>query len=144
MVTNRNWVNASPSSPTRGLDIVRVTIALILTVHGVHGLLNPKSTTGFGEYLGSIGFPFGVVLAFFIMIVQIACSVALIFRRVVVIACIGHIVILGTGIGLIHAAAGWFVVGPGSGGIEYSITLIACLFAILWAYWPRQQPTLAK
>ena len=138
MVTNRNWVNASPSSPTRGLDIVRVTIALILTVHGVHGLLNPKSTTGFGEYLGSIGFPFGVALAWLVMIIQIACSAALIFRRLIVPACIGHIVILCVGIGLFHAAAGWFVVGPGQGGVEYSLTLIACLFAVLLAYWPRK------
>lgn len=137
---NRNWFNAPPRNSIQALGIVRITVALILTVHGTHGLLNPKATTGFGEYLGSIGFPFGVALAFSIMISQIACSVALIFRRFVVPACICHIIILIAGIALVHS--GWFVVGPGQNGVEYSITLIACLFAVLWAYWPRQKSVL--
>jgi putative oxidoreductase len=136
---NRNWFSAPASNSAGGLDIVRISVALILIVHGTHGLLNPKATTGFGEYLGSIGFPFGVGLAWSIMVIQIACSIALIFRRLVVPACIGHITILGMGVALIHAPSGWFVVGPGKNGMEYSITLIACLFGVLWAYWPRQQ-----
>jgi putative oxidoreductase len=136
---NRNWFNAPPGNSAGGLDIVRISVALILMVHGVHGLLNPKAITGFGEYLGSIGFPLGVALAYSIMVFQIAFSAALIFRRLVVPACIGHIIILSIGIYLIHAPQGWFVVGPGTGGMEYSVILIACLFAVLWAYWPRQQ-----
>jgi putative oxidoreductase len=141
---NTNWFNAPPYNSTQGLDIVRITVALILAVHGVHGLLNPTATTGFGEYLGSIGFPFGVAVAFSIMILQIVCSIALIFRRFVVPACIGQIIILITGIALIHASSGWFVVGPGKNGVEYSITLIACLFAVLWAHWPRQKSSLGR
>jgi putative oxidoreductase len=136
---SRNWFNAPPVNSVRGMDIVRIMAALLIAVHSFHGLLNPENITGFGEYLGSIGFPFGVALAWSIMFIQIACSVALIFRRLVVPACIGHIVILSTGIGLIHASHGWFVVGDGRNGMEYSITLIICLFAVLWAHWPLQQ-----
>jgi putative oxidoreductase len=134
----KKWLNAPASNSMGGLDIVRITVALILSVHGLHGLLSPAATNGFGEYLGSIGFPFGVALAWSVMIIQVACSAALLLRRLVVPACMGHIVILGFGIGLIHASQGWFVVGPGKNGMEYSITLIACLFAVLWAYWPRE------
>jgi len=63
----------------------------------------------------------------------------LIFRRLVVPACIIHMVILCTGIILIHAPEGWFVVGPGRGGVEYSVILVVCLFAVLWAHWPQAQ-----
>jgi uncharacterized membrane protein YphA (DoxX/SURF4 family) len=79
----------------------------------------------------------GVVVAWAIMIVQVSCSLALIFQRLIVPARIGHIVILGVGIGLVHASEGWFVVGPGRNGIEYIVLLIMCVFSVLWAYWPR-------
>jgi len=48
-------------------------------------------------------------------------------------------VILGAGIWISHARHGWFVVGPGENGMEYSVTLIACLSAVLWTYWPRER-----
>ncbi len=133
----RNWFNAPQSGSVRGIDIVRIAVAIILSVHGFHGVAHPNDVVGFGGYLSSIGLPFGVALAWLIMIIQILCSVALIVGRLGVPACIGHMVVLGAGIGLIHASNGWFVVGPGHDGVEYSITLVACLFAVLWAYWPR-------
>jgi putative oxidoreductase len=34
---------------------------------------------------------------------------------------------------------GWFVVGGGRNGMEYSVVLIACLFAMHWSYWPPKQ-----
>jgi len=135
---NKNWFNPSLNNAARGLGVVRIAVALMLAVHGIHGACNPAAVNGFGGYLGSIGFPLGVALAWSIMIMQIVCSAALIFRRLVVPACIVHIVILVVGIGLIHAHAGWFVVGPGANGMEYSVILIACLSAVLWAYWPKK------
>lgn len=131
-----NWFNPPLSRAGDGISIVRVVVAVILLIHGAHGF-TPGTITGFGGYLGSIGFPFGVALAWVIILVQITSSLALIIHRLVVPACIAHIIILGVGIGLIHASKGWFVVGPGKNGMEYSITLISCLFAVLWAYWPH-------
>ena len=135
----RNWFDAPPGNPVRGVDIIRVAVALMLSVHAIHGLLFPAKLTGFGNYLGSVGFPFGVALAWTIMFVQLGSSVALVLNRLVVPACIAHIMVLLTGIILIHAEDGWFVVGPGQDGVEYSVTLIACLMAVLWAYWPKKQ-----
>ena len=125
--------------PVAGLKIVRITIGLILGVHAVHGLVNPAATNGFGGYLGSIGFPFGVALAWLIQIGQFCSCIGLILGRFVVPSCICHLVILTVGIGLVHFSSGWFVVGAGRNGMEYSITLIACIAAILWAYWPLKR-----
>jgi len=38
------------------------------------------------------------------------------------------------GIALVHAPAGWFVVGLGRNGMEYSILLIICLAAVIVAH----------
>ncbi len=136
----RNWFDAPPGNPVRGVDIIRIAVALILSVHAIHGLLYPANLTDFGQYLGSIGFPFGVALAWALMFVQLGSSIALVLSKFVVPACIAHIIVLLIGIILIHAENGWFVVGAGRNGVEYSVTLIVCLFAVLWAYWPKEQP----
>ncbi len=122
--------------PEAGLKIVRIAIGLIIGVHAVHGLVNPAATNGFGGYLSSLGFPFGVALAWLIQIGQLCSCIGLIVRRLVILSCIFHLVILIVGIGLVHFSSGWFVVGAGRNGMEYSITLLACITAILWAYWP--------
>src|SRR2546427_666662 len=109
----KKWFYALPGDATRSLDIVRVMTALNLMAHGVHGLFDPEGVRGFGSFLSSIGFPFGVGWVWAIIVIQIACSVALILRRLVIPACIGHLVILIAGICLDHARHGWFVVGPG-------------------------------
>jgi len=57
----------------------------------------------------------------------------LFFRLLVQVFCIGEIIILLTGIILVHWQNGWFVVGATLGGIEYSVVLITVLIAILIA-----------
>ena len=48
-----------------------------------------------------------------------------------------HIAILTAGIAMVHAREGWFVVGGGRNGVEYSVLLIACLAALTWDAWAR-------
>jgi polyisoprenoid-binding protein YceI/uncharacterized membrane protein YphA (DoxX/SURF4 family) len=134
----KNWFKTPSSQPGRGLDIVRVATALLLLVHSAFRLID-GDTNGFGEYLGSI-FPLGVPLAWLITVGTLACSIALLIPRLVVPACIGHAIVLITGIVMIHAKAGWFVVGGGRNGAEYSVLLLSCLFAVAWSYWPRSIP----
>jgi len=136
---NRNWFNAPPGNSVRGVDIIRVAVACIVSVHSIHGLMNPADLTDFGHALSSRGFPFGVVLAWTIMFVQLGSSIALVANRLVVPACIAHLIVLLFGVAIVHAKSGWFVVGPGENGVEYSVTLVVCLFAVLWAYWPKKQ-----
>ncbi len=139
MMGSTNDLFKSPlKRPETGIKIVRIAIGLIISVHALHGLLIPANTNGFGGYLGSLGFPFGVGLAWFIVILQFSSCLGLIFCRLVVLSSICNLAILMVGIVLIHFQSGWFVVGEGRNGMEYSITLMVCLFAILWAYWPSR------
>jgi len=50
----------------------------------------------------------------------------------------GHIVILALGAALVHYPWGWFVVGAGRNGMEYSVMLLIGLAAVAWAYAPRR------
>jgi putative oxidoreductase len=132
------WIDPSLDNPSLGIHIIRITLAIVLGIHGMHGLLNPQALSGFGQYLGSVGFPAGVALAWMICIVQVGSGILLILSRLVPIACILDIVILATGVILIHMHEGWFVVGPGKDGVEYILTLITGLVAVLLAYWPKK------
>jgi putative oxidoreductase len=131
----KNWFNSPSSQPGQGLAIVRIATALLLMVHSAFRLID-GDTNGFGQYLGTI-FPLGVALAWLITLGTLVCSIALLIPRFVVIACIGHAIVLLTGIVMIHAQAGWFVVGGGRNGMEYSMLLLVCLFGVAWSYWPR-------
>jgi putative oxidoreductase len=128
----------------RGLEIVQIAAALILLIHPIGGLRDPAGLNDLGLYFGSIGFPFGVPLVWGAMLLQIASSVAIVAQRFVVPACLGHMLVLSTGVWLFHVP-NWFVVGPanvigpGKEGMEYSVLLMSCFFSILLAYWPPRQ-----
>ncbi|HKJ16853.1 MAG TPA: hypothetical protein VJ984_05875 [Xanthomonadales bacterium] len=48
-----------------------------------------------------------------------------------------YAVIYAVGIVLVHAPEGWFVVGLGRNGMEYSVLLIVCLLSNAWLHSPR-------
>lgn len=58
-------------------------------------------------------------------------GVALILGLFVSLLSILFIVHMTTGILLVHLAQGWYVVGPGQGGMEFNVLLIASLLALL-------------
>src|SRR5437868_1146298 len=97
----QQWLIAPSSRPDRSLDIVRIVVALVLSVHSIYRII-AGDVAGFGGYLSSIGFPLGTGLAWFITISTLASSVGLIIRRLIVPACICHIIILIMGIALDH------------------------------------------
>jgi len=132
------WFAASSSRPQTGLSIVRIIVAILLAVHSITRMAK-GDVTGFGEYLGSVGFPLGVALAWFITVSTLLSSIALVLNRLVIPASACHIIVLAFGIALDHVHDGWFVVGGGSNGMEYSVCLISCLVAVAWSYWPRKQ-----
>jgi uncharacterized membrane protein YphA (DoxX/SURF4 family) len=131
----------------QALEFVRIASASILIVHPIGGLRDPAGLNDLGLYFSSIGFPFGVQLVWGSMFLQIASSLALIARCLVVPACLGHMLVLFTGVWLFHRPY-WFVVGPhdvvgpGHEGIEYSTLLITCFISTLIAYWPKTKPVL--
>ncbi|MFZ6871050.1 DoxX family protein [Undibacterium sp. Di27W] len=134
----QQWYKVDPANLHRGIDIVRIGVALIILMHPLHGYSHLENIPRFGEFLTSLGYPFGTALAWLVLLVQTASSLALLANRFVVPACIGHIIVICFGQIHVHAQYGWYVVGPGSGGMEWGFILMTCLLGVMWAYWPQK------
>jgi putative oxidoreductase len=108
---------------------LRAFTGIIFITHGAARLYY-GTVDDFGEFLNLQGFLIGLPLAWTITIGEIvsgSCLVAGIKTRICVIF---HGVIIITGIFLIHLPQGWFTVGQNSGGVEYSLLLLAVLIFI--------------
>jgi putative oxidoreductase len=126
---------APERSAAQALEIVRIVVAILIFIHGT-ARLAAGGVAPFGAWLDSIGFPAGLVLASAVTGYELIAPVLILARRYVTLACLGHIFILALGMILVHLPAGWFVVGLGRNGMEYSVVLIAALAAVAWAYRP--------
>lgn len=113
------------------LFLIRLAIATIFLSHSLHGVIN-HTVNDFGEqYLNKVGFaPFGVYVAWALMGFEILGSILILFGKLLKFVVPGFILILLTGIVLVHYKEGWFVVGPGRNGMEFSFVLILSLIAI--------------
>jgi putative oxidoreductase len=112
-----------------GATILRVAIAGTMVIHGVTRV-TVGGVGGFGDWLGTRGLPFGVALAWILTAVEIAGGLALASGRWVRALCAWFAAQLIAGILLVHAPEGWFVVGAGRNGMEYSVILIVGLAVI--------------
>ena len=129
---------APPERAGRFLELLRITVAILILIHGIYrlaaGLVAP-----FGIWLDSLGFPFGYGWAMAVTLYELAGPALMLARRWTSFAALGHAAILTLGMILVHWPAGWFVVGGGRNGMEYSVLLIVALLGIAWAYWPVRQ-----
>jgi putative oxidoreductase len=112
-----------------GWIVLRVTLAGLIAAHGWYRLLTGGSQ-GFGGWLASQGIPFGLYVAWAITLIEVAGSALLalgiaVFPITTILA-----PIYLAGIVMVHAPAGWFVVGAGRNGAEYSVLLIVCLICV--------------
>jgi putative oxidoreductase len=107
-------------------------MGVVFMAHAIARLVD-YSIPGFGDSLSSKGFPAGFYMAWAVTIFELAGGLLMIFRMFVKLFCFCEIIILVTGIILVHASSGWFVVGKTLGGMEYSVVLIAVLVAIFLA-----------
>ncbi|MBK7595865.1 MAG: DoxX family protein [Gemmatimonadetes bacterium] len=122
---------------TTVLAMLRRVVACLMAVHGAYRAALPERVRGFGSWLTSLHLPAGELLAAAITGAELAGAVALWFgwrRRVVSLLFVAELLI---GIVLIHATEGWFVVGGGRNGMEYSVLLIAVLLAVAAEAPPR-------
>lgn len=131
---------AKPSLEHAGpaIGIIRTAVALLILIHSVW-----RATQGgagrrrsIHEWLESQRFPQGVLLAAAVTSYELIAPVAILLRRFVTLACLGHIFILSIGLVMVHVPAGWFGVGAGRNGTEYSVLLIIALAAVAWAHAP--------
>ena len=107
--------------------IIRFAAAGNLLIHGTYRLVTGGAFL-FNEYLSSLGFP--PYFAFAITFFEIIASILIIFNKWVTLLSIVFILELISGIIMVHGREGWFVVGAGRNGMEYSVLLILC-FAFL-------------
>jgi putative oxidoreductase len=112
------------------INIVRLGVAVLLGVHGYARALT-GGVEPFGGVLEAKGFPAGLAIAWAVTIFEMAGSLLLAFGRRVHLVAAGFIGILTMGIVLVHGSQGWFVVGAGRNGVEFSVLLIACLIALM-------------
>ena len=114
------------------LSALRIGVALLLIAHGI-----ARASLGivddFGGFLDAIGFPFGVALAWAITVFEIVGGAVLAWGRWVRPIALVFALELTMGIALVHAQEGWFVVGAGRNGMEYSVLLMAVLLAVAYA-----------
>lgn len=111
--------------------VLRATVAMLPVVHGVArawlGIVDD-----FGVFLDTVGVPAGAAVAWAVAVFEMAGGAALAAGRLVrPIAAVFALELAG-GIVLVHAAEGWFVVGAGRNGMEYSVLLIVVLLVVAW------------
>jgi putative oxidoreductase len=119
------------SRGTAGPDVLRLAVCAILFTHGAYRFLTGEAA-GLGGILKEEGLPAGNVLGYLICLAETGGTVLLAARLLVLPVTIILCFIYFTGIMLFHRHNGFFVVGPGSGGWEYSALLITCLMVTAW------------
>lgn len=122
-------LNRIPLYPSHAPIVLRIALAIIFASHGLTRLLMERITP-FGAALDSWGFPYGIAWAWGVTAFEIIAAVLLIANRQVRLVCLLLIVEMITGIIFVHWKHGWFVVGHGQNGMEYSVMLIAGLLAL--------------
>jgi putative oxidoreductase len=118
------------------LAIVRIAAAGNMLIHGISRTVT-GGVSGFDEYLTSLGFP--PYSAFMITAFELIAAVLIIINRWTSILSIFFCLELVIGIMLVHGPEGWFVVGHGRNGSEYSVLLILCFVSAIIAYWPKKE-----
>jgi putative oxidoreductase len=111
------------------LKVLRVYLAINMIVHGV-ARIYAGGVAPFGGFLDGAGFPFGLYLAWAITVFEIAGGVMLISGYLVPLLALVFALELLMGIFLVHAPHGWFVVGLGRNGMEYSVLLIVAFICV--------------
>jgi len=110
--------------------VIRVVVAAMFIIHGVARIMN-NAVTPFGPFLESQGLPYGIVWAWAVTVIEIVGGTLLALGRYTAPLAAYFIIQTALGIWMVHWKAGWFVVGLGRNGMEYSVLLIACLVAVL-------------
>ncbi|MFA6056751.1 MAG: DoxX family protein [Taibaiella sp.] len=113
----------------RALILLRISVAGIFLAHAIVRIFD-GTIERFAGFLSGKGFPFALIIVWLITAYEIIGGVLLIIGKLTKWISLGFIILLLSGIIIIHVANGWFVGEHGSGGIEYSFILIIALVVI--------------
>lgn len=115
-------------NPALGQAILRVVVGVIFVAHGI-----PKLTGGVGNtagFLDSLGVPLPALAAWGVTLLEVVGGLCLIAGFLVLPVALLFCVHMLLGIILVHAPNGFYVIGPGQGGIELNLLLIAASLAL--------------
>ena len=120
--------------------VLRLTLAGLIAAHGWARLL-AGGVEPFGAWLSSQGLPFGPAIAWAVTALEIVGTPLFAWGRLVFALSLLFAAIYSVGIVMVHAKAGWFVVGLGRNGAEYSVLLIVALLCVGVQHAPRSRGT---
>lgn len=113
-----------------GLLVLRLTIGLIFLTHGWPKLIGGGATATAG-FFGQLGIPLPTIMAWFVTLLEFFGGIALILGLLVPILASLFSIEMLVALLLVHLPNGWYVVGPGQGGVEFNVLLIAGLLTLL-------------
>lgn len=113
-----------------GLVFFRLLLCGIIAAHGWARMLT-GGVAPFGGYLDANGFPAGILIAWAITLLEIVGTIVMAFgSRYTPHLCAAYVCVYAAGLIMVHMPEGWFVVGLGRNGMEYSVLLIASLLLV--------------
>lgn len=131
----RSWSRPSAVlgalNPGLGLAILRIVLGVIFLMHGWPKLAGGIDATA--GFLGSLGLPFPLLAAWGLALLEAVGGLLLIIGYLVAPVAVLLTLHMTAGIFLVHLANGFYVVGPGQGGIEFNLLLISALLTVLFA-----------
>jgi putative oxidoreductase len=118
-------------NPDLGLAILRVVLGVIFIAHGAPAVFGGmEGTTAF---MDSLGIPLPVVAAWAITLLEFLGGISLIAGFLVTPVALLLATHMMMGIVLVHAAKGFYVLGPdANGGIEFNLLLTASLLMLVF------------
>jgi putative oxidoreductase len=111
------------------LHILRVATAIFFMAHAAVRLSN-FTIPQFAAALTAKGWPFALAIVWAVTLYELAAGALMIANRGSRWCALGLAFIDVMGIIIIHAKLGWFVGEHGTGGVEYSLSLLAALIVI--------------
>ena len=127
-----------PHNPAAAHVVLRFAMALVFLSHGITRVVTDR-VAPFGKAFDAWGWPFGIYWAWGVTLWELVGGVLLLIGFRTGLVPLVFVVQMLFGIYLVHLKHGWFVVGHGYNGMEYSVTLIAALIATALTA-PRELP----
>lgn len=116
-------------NPELGLAILRIVLGVIFIAHGW-----PKigAMEGTAAFLGGLGVPAPMIAAWAMTILELGGGILLLVGFLVTPVALLLTLHMLLGIVLVHAARGFYVIGAGTGGIEFNLLLAASAMMLVF------------
>lgn len=118
-------------NPALGQMILRIVLGVIFVAHGAAKMFGDGGPGAAAGFLGSLGVPVPILASWVVTLLEFVGGMFLIVGVFVLPAAILLAIHMLLGIILVHAQSGFFVIGPGAGGFEFNLLLIAGLLSML-------------